>query len=318
MKKSSILKTVFYSFIISILSVSSLLVHANFDENDYELAIDEKRYSDALTILNDKADEKRTIPENELISGLKVVIEVNDYEWPKNSMALKEDEVEPQILTRTKKYLNAAIDNYLKGRADITRQILIQILFIYPDYPKAKYFMTAGLNMPPGSYKVNDQVLRLIKRSDNYFYGGNYLKSAEDLEVLSILERENPIVYEKLGSAYYMMNSKQKAIDAWTTAIFFNPDNNKLEELINKTKSDLVKEAEAGSPLDQASANKVVIDDPQVMGVFKRQSEAFELLKDLRKQGLTVGIQENDDGKWAVQVSRKELQAKNAKKGSEE
>ena len=190
MKKSSILKTVFYSFIISILSVSSLLVHANFDENDYELAIDEKRYSDALTILNDKADEKRTIPENELISGLKVVIEVNDYEWPKNSMALKEDEVEPQILTRTKKYLNAAIDNYLKGRADITRQILIQIMFIYPDYPKAKYFMTAGLNMPPGSYKVNDQVLRLIKRSDNYFYGGNYLKSAEDLEVLSILERE--------------------------------------------------------------------------------------------------------------------------------
>ena len=71
-------------------------------------------------------------------------------------------------------------------------------------------------------------------------------------------------------------------------------------------------------PLEQANAAKVVIEDPQVMGVFKRQSEAFELLKDLRKQGLTVAIQENDDGKWAVQVSRKELQEKNAAKGSEQ
>ena len=69
--------------------------------------------------------------------------------------------------------------------------------------------------------------------------------------------------------------------------------------------------------MEQASANKVVIEDPQVMGVFKRQSEAFTLMKDLRNQGLSVGIVENDDGKWVVQVSRKELQEKNAQKGSE-
>ena len=30
------------------------------------------------------------------------------------------------------------------------------------------------------------------------------------LEVFAILERDNPVVYEKLGSAYYMMNDKQK------------------------------------------------------------------------------------------------------------
>ena len=40
-------------------------------------------------------------------------------------------------------------------------------------------------------------------------------------------------------------------------------------------------------------------------------------MKELRQQGLTVAIKENDDGKWAVQVSRKELQQKNAAKGSE-
>jgi tetratricopeptide (TPR) repeat protein len=171
--------------------------------------------------------------------------------------------------------------------------------------------------MPPGSFKVKDQVDTLIKRSDHYFYGGNYLKSAEDLEVLAILERDNPIVYEKLGSAYYMMNNKQKAIDIWTTALFFNPDNQALETMINTTREAVLKEAEEGSPLDQASSNKVVIEDPQVMGVFKRQSEAFELMKDLRSQGLAVAIEENEDEKWVVQVSRKELQEKNATKGSE-
>ena len=35
-------------------------------------------------------------------------------------------------------------------------------------------------------------------------------------------------------------------------------------------------------------------------------------MKQLREQGLTVAIDENDDGKWAVQVSRKELQEKNS------
>jgi tetratricopeptide (TPR) repeat protein len=190
-------------------------------------------------------------------------------------------------------------------------------LYVYPDYPKAVLFLARGFRMPPGSYASKDQVENLVSRSDNYFYGGNYIKAAEDLEVLAILERGNSIVYEKLGSSYYMMNQKQKAIDTWTTALFFSPDNKPLEEMIENTKEMIVKEAERGSPLEQASSQKVVIEDPQVMGVFKRQSEAFELTKELRAQGLTVGIDENEDGKWVVQVSRAELQQKNTQKGGE-
>ncbi|MGC6367039.1 MAG: hypothetical protein ACON35_03480 [Candidatus Marinamargulisbacteria bacterium] len=293
------------------------MLHANFDDNDYELAMDEKRYQDALTILNNKAEEKRTIPEKELMKALDIVIEITSMEWPKNSMAMKEDEMDPEVLKVVNKYMDAVIKNFLAGKLGVSQKILIQVLFVYPDYPKARMFLTKGYQMPPGSYKVDDQVLKLLKKSDNFFYGGNYLKSAENLEVLAILERDNPVVYEKLGSAYYMMNEKQKAVDTWTTALFFNPNNEQLEELIETTKVALEEEALAGNPLEQASANKVVIEDPQVMGVFKRQSEAFTLMKDLRNQGLSVGIVENDDGKWVVQVSRKELQEKNAQKGSE-
>lgn len=303
--------------ILTFLCFSSFILYANFDDNDYELAIDEKRYTDALTILNNKPEEKRTVPEKGLIESLKIVLEVDDYQWPKNSMAMKEDEVDPAVVKKVNKYMNESKQNFLKDKKSVSRQILLQVLFIYPDYPKARFFLSRGYQLPPGSYKVSDQVVRLLKRSDNYFYGGNYLKSAKDLEVLAILERDNAMVYEKLGSAYYMMNLKQKAIDTWTTALFFNPDNSQLEELIENTKVIMQEEAAEGNPLEQATANKVVIDDPQVMGVFKRQSEAFGLMKDLREQGLTVGIVENEEGKWVVQVSRKELQEKNAQKGSE-
>jgi tetratricopeptide (TPR) repeat protein len=317
MEKKSGISAVLFGSILFVFLFTSMVGYANFDDNDHELAITEKRYADALAILKKKDDAKQTIPEKELIEALGIVMEVNDLEWPKNSMAMKEDEVDPEVLKRVNKYMGAAIKEYLAGNPSVTRKVLIHMLYIYPDYPKAQYFLTRAFTMPPGSFKVKDQVDTLIKRSDHYFYGGNYLKSAEDLEVLAILERDNPIVYEKLGSAYYMMNNKQKAIDIWTTALFFNPDNQALETMINTTREAVLKEAEEGSPLDQASANKVVIEDPQVMGVFKRQSEAFELMKDLRSQGLTVAIEENEDEKWVVQVSRKELQEKNATKGSE-
>ena len=312
MKQINSSRHLFFSLVFSVILVTSFMLYANFDDNDYELAIDEKRYSDALTILKNKPEEKRTIPEKELLTSLDVVMQINSMEWPKNSMAMKEDEMDPEVMKVVKKYMDAVIKNYLAGKANVSKKILVQVLFVYPDYPKARTFLSVGFNMPPGSYKVDDQVLKLLKKSDNYFYGGNYLKSAENLEVLAILERDNPIVYEKLGSAYYMMNQKQKAVDTWTTALFFSPDNTQLEELIENTKLLLEQEALEGNPLEAASANKVVIKDPQVMGVFKRQSEAFTLMKDLRTQGLSVGIVENDDGKWVVQVSRKELQEKNA------
>ena len=219
------------------------MLHANFDDNDYELAMDEKRYQDALTILNNKAEEKRTIPEKELIKALDIVIEITSMEWPKNSMAMKEDEMDPEVLKVVNKYMDAVIKNFLAGKLGVSQKILIQVLFVYPDYPKARMFLTKGYQMPPGSYKVDDQVLKLLKKSDNFFYGGNYLKSAENLEVLAILERDNPVVYEKLGSAYYMMNEKQKVVDTWTTALFFNPNNEQLEELIETTKVALEEEA---------------------------------------------------------------------------
>ena len=83
MNKTSTWKGFFYCIMIGVFTLTSFIGFANFDDNDYELAITEKRYNDALTILNNKEEEKQTVPEKELINGLEVVIDVTALEWPK-------------------------------------------------------------------------------------------------------------------------------------------------------------------------------------------------------------------------------------------
>ena len=169
MKQTNSSRHLFFSLIFGAILVTSLMVYANFDDNDYELAIDEKRYADALTILKNKPEEKRTIPEKELLTSLDVVIQINTMEWPKNSMAMKEDEMDPEVIKVVNKYMDAVIKNYLAGKSNVSKKILLQVLFVYPDYPKARAFLSMGLNMPPGSYKVDDQVLKLLKKVTTIF-----------------------------------------------------------------------------------------------------------------------------------------------------
>ncbi|MGA0242233.1 MAG: tetratricopeptide repeat protein [Candidatus Marinamargulisbacteria bacterium] len=305
------------SIVVLFLYGGAILTYANFDDTDYQLAIDQKRYNDALAILNDKPAAKRTVPQKTLIQALNRVISVESIEWPKRSMATPEDQMDPMLLKKVRGYMNDAKKLFLADKLSSARYVLLQVLFVYPDYPKARYFLNVGYKMPPGTYAVKDQVTHLLRRSDNYFYGGNYLKAVQDLEVLAILESDNPVVYEKLGSAHYMMNNKNLAVDAWTTALFFNPDNTQLEALIASTKAILQDEARTGNPLANAKKAKVVIEDPQIMGVFKKQSDAFELVKQLRTRGLRVSVSENETDQWVVQVSRSELKDTQKPKGSE-
>ncbi len=299
--------------IMGLIGLSSYAVWANFDDVDYDFAISERRYADALRILNNKPDDKRTIPEINLIADLTLIMDVDGLAWPRDTVALRESDVDPEIRNQVAGYLNAAYDRFLNNEKSTARLVLLQILYIYPDYPKAQHFLAKAFQLYPGSYKVVNQEDRLLKRSDNYFYGGNYLKAVEDLSVLIVLRNDNPILHEKLGSAYYMMNEKQKAIESWTTAVFFNSQNSELEELIEATTEYLAKESLQPNTVS-SEATTVVMDDPQVMGVFKQQSDAFDLRKGLQEQGLTVRIDNDADGKWVVYVSQKELREKNAEK----
>ena len=41
---------------------------------------------------------------------------MNQMEWPKNSMAMKEDEVDPEVLKTVNQYYKAAVKNFLEDK----------------------------------------------------------------------------------------------------------------------------------------------------------------------------------------------------------
>lgn len=296
---------------VIMMMLTAVIAYANFEETDYQSAINDRRYQDAYDIIAKKDEAKRTVLETVLMYRLDVVIDVQSMEWPNQSLAVSEEAVDPVILKKVNRYMAAAKKQYLAGTSSIATHLLMQILYVYPDHPRAQLFLAEGLGKLPGTYSIKDQSKRLLSRSDQYFYGGNYLKAAEDLEALAILEQSNPIVFEKLGSAYYMMNLKQKALDAWTTALFLNPENTQLEGMIETTRTRLIEALNNDKPLDETNMAVITINDPQIMGVFKRQAQAFELTTSLRERGLTVRVEQNDDEKWVVEVSRSELIERN-------
>jgi len=287
-------------------------------DSDYQSDIKSGDYAKALDTLSKTTEDKLTLPEKKLKIKLQVLLELEAKQSTENAtsslISSTEESLDPATRTKVKRYFKEAQKAYLDNKNDLARDILIQVLFIASDFSKAKKFLELGLDLAPGSYKVEDISKKYYNRSNTSFYGGNYLMASQDLEVLTVLEKDNIKVFERLGSAYYMMNEKKKAIDAWTQALFLKPDDKKLQDYVAKTKESLEKEASVDFRSEASTVQKIEIKDPQVMGVFKSQSQAAEMADNLKKQGLKqIAIDETDEGKWAVKVSRAEMAEKSKK-----
>ena len=140
----------------------------------------------------------------------------------------------------------------------------------------------------------------------------------KNLKILADLDDENAVVFEKLGSSYYMMNQKQKAIESWQTAAYLNPKQNKLRNLIKTVQKQI--EYEAKARYERQKAQKVArrqrVEDPMSIGVFRSRGAANEFAEQYLKQSIPTQVMQREDQKWEVQVSRKALQkAQKNKKG---
>ncbi len=287
----------------------------NFEEKgSYQKYLEAYQYKEALQELNKIPKDKLSIPDKKVKMHLEIFIKIENSQPDKSGVMTTDEDVGPDVVKKVKRYYRQSQKQLLKGHNSVARDILIYILYLYPGHHQASKLLEWDLGLTEKDYKVEDVVKKYYSRSDNYFYGGNYLLAKKDLEVLAILEKDDPSVFEKLGSTYYMMNEKQRAIDTWTTALFLDPDNTNLKNIIQKTKVSLKEEAKRELAKRDKSAEKVVIEDPQVMGVHRRQSAAFGQAEALKKKGLRVSIEETDKGRWKVIVSRSELSKLNTKK----
>lgn len=279
-----------------------------FDEQrSLDTFIKDRKYTDALTYLEAKSTKELTAPELKLLPVLKVIVAAETAKPQNSSVAVLDQVADPVLTNKVNQLYWAAQAMILDGQSDQAKDLLLYSLYLSPGYYKAQYLLENGYSLGRSDYKPYDVASKLKSRSKTYFYGGNYLMSIKDLEVLIKIDKDDASLYEQLGSNYYMIDEKKKAVDYWSASLLLNPANKPLKDLIQKTKDDLIEEQKKMAQSQSAQKVQVRIDDPQVMGVFKSQSDALELMQQLKARGLTVITEQNEKGQLKVIVSRKQL-----------
>jgi tetratricopeptide (TPR) repeat protein len=238
-------------------------------------------------------------------------IEAKESEY--NTMFAQEDTLDDQTKITIQKLYREAQHGFLSKNKPLSKDLLIQILFLDRRNFKAKALLEEGLDLEVGAYKVENMESKYWQQSSVHFYGGNYEKAVKDLEILSYFSGDDPTVFERLGSSYYMMGQKEKAISAWTTAQFLNPTNKDLDEIIQKTRillvQDKVEEEERLRKKEKRSMAKSEEDpvEMKLMGVFPKQEQAYNFAQEVRKEGLQAIVEELESGKWAVKMPKEQI-----------
>ena len=233
-----------------------------------------------------------------------------------SSLFQKDSDIDEPLRKTTNKLYKESQMALLNGKPELSRDLLIQILFLNRRDSKSRKLLEYGLHLKVGEYRVEDVEDKYWNKSSVLFYGGNYGEAVEALSVLVFFDKENPLIYERMGSSYYMLGEKRKAIEAWGTALFFNPKNTELKDVVDRAKKAMAdEEVEARErtktkKTTTTTAPAIADADLQLMGLFKTQGEAYNFAAELKKRGLDTYVDEQDNGKWSVKVPKVQMQKK--------
>lgn len=286
--------------------------------NQYRKALQQKRFVDAMTILQKIPFKEWSKTDKDNYLTFKIFDRVETEFSEESSVFEKEEELEAGIQAMIKKLYRESQSAIVEGKMEPARDLLIHIVYLHRRNFRAKKLLELTFDLKTGSYKVENMENRYWNNSSTHFYGGNYAEAVQDLEVLALFDHENPDIYERLGSSYYMMGEKQKAIDAWNSALFFKPGNKQLQDVVSKTK--VLLEEEKQEQILREQARKEIRGGPeikkenlQMLGVFPTRDKAYTYAKDLRTQGFTVVVEEQENGRWAVMVPKSQMTGKKGK-----
>lgn len=216
------------------------------------------------------------------------------------------DEVTVQATRRLYREAQAA---YLGGELDLSKDLLIQTLFLNRRHFQAKQLMRYGLKKTRDAYKIENLENKYWKTSLTSIYSGYPERALKDLEILSYFDPENPLIFERMGSAYYSMGKPKDAIQAWKRTLYLDPQNKELKIFItNAEKEEKRQNQELKRMLNQKKKkNKKETDTDvkmQVLGVYESSNRAYSFAQEVRQQLKTdsVVVKERMDGKWEVSV----------------
>jgi tetratricopeptide (TPR) repeat protein len=276
-------------------------------DQKYKDAIALKKFDEALVLLRKLPESSITGPRRNERKILTMFDTVEQRVASSSSLFARDDELDDATRKSVQRLYKEGQNALILGQDELARDILIQVLFLHRQNLRAKILLEVALDLGSGSYKIENMEAKYWNKSSINFYGGNYQAAVSVLQALSFFDKDNPTVYERMGSAYYMMGEKDKAISAWNTVIFLDPTNDEVEEVIKKTQELIASEKEEAKKEKAKPRNtrNVNIADTQLMGKFAKQEQAYEYANTLRKQSVDAVVTEEDDGKWAVRVPKK-------------
>ena len=120
----------------------------------------------------------------------------------------------------------------MEGRTVLPRDLLIQSLYLDRKNYLSKQLLDRCLQLPLGSYQVENIEKKYWNNSLIELRSGFPSKSVDSLQMLANFDPENPMIFERMGSAFYMSGQVKKAVEAWKRALYLSPERNDLKKFI--------------------------------------------------------------------------------------
>ena len=141
-------------------------------------------------------------------------------------------------------------------------------------------------------------------------YSGYPQKAVKNLEVLEVFDPSNPLIFERMGSAYYSMGEPKKAVQAWNRAVYLNPSNEDLKTFIQNAEKEIQRQETLAKKYSVKKEEKeeVVTDTKEwrLLRVVSDTNSAYSYAQKVREEqkGIEVVVEELENGKWAVKIPK--------------
>ena len=282
----------------------------------YNKFLKQKQFAKALENINlipvNQLNEKQQVQKN--ILTIYSQIEIDKEE---NERQFGKDESLDQEVSRTVKRLQREAKLYiLNDKNDLARDILIQSLFLDRKNYVSKQILERNLELPLGSYRVENIEAKYWKESLIQLRSGFPSQSVDSLTVLASFDPENPAIFERMGSSYYLAGQVKKAIDAWKRALYLDPANVALKAFIENAEEEVKRQDQQTKEfLASKKRTKKKIDssvEMQVLRIVNDSNTAYSYAQEVRQQmpGKQVSVEELDSGKWAVKIAKDKKESK--------
>jgi len=145
--------------------------------------------------------------------------------------------------------LRRSVKKYLDRRIEHSLQILRYLLTLDPGNAKVIALIQAvknkeGIKKPePELPSGMNLVDKSLYDSLNYFYDGKYEQALKLAQNVLILEPNSALAYKRIGSAFFAIGERDKAVANWRKSIELDPTDEKLRQFVSKIERDAAESA---------------------------------------------------------------------------